>query len=311
MVKFTAKRVVMSFFTVLLVACVTFLLMNIVPGGPFLSEKSPSPAVIAERNAKYGLDKPIPTQLWRYLKNFAKGDWGVSLKMQKNREVKVIIGEMFPVSAKVGGIAIIWAIVVGIIFGSVAAFMRGSWVDNALRVINTLGIALPTFVTATVLLILFTGGSLKELTALGLTSWKSYILPCFTLGLSPMCHISRYTRTSMLDALGQDYIRTAKAKGLKKAFILFKHALRNALIPVVTYIGPMVAGLLTGSLVVESVYNIPGLGRYFVQSINNRDYPLIMGTTIFLAALVVFMNLVVDILYHVIDPRIDYAEGGE
>lgn len=308
MLKYTTKRLFMAFVTVLVVACITFVLMNLVPGGPFLSEKAPSPEVLAALEAKYGLDQPLGVQLKNYLVDLAKGDLGVSFKMQKNRPVATIIGEMFPVSAKLGMISLLWASIVGILLGSISANKRGTWVDSLLRVVNTLGVALPTFVTATVFLLLFAGGLFNWFDAVGLNKWSSYVLPCFTLGLSPMCHIARYTRSSMLDVLGQDYIRTAKSKGLPTRRIVLKHALRNALIPVVTYIGPMVASLLTGSLVVETVFNIPGLGRYFVQSINNRDYPLIMGTTIFLASFVVIMNLVVDLLYKLIDPRIELAK---
>lgn len=310
MAEYIVKRVAMAFVTVLVVASITFFLMNMVPGGPFLSEKSPSPEVLALMEEKYGLDKPISVQLGNYLKDLFRGDLGVSFKMQKNRPVSTIIKEMFPVSAKLGVISLLWATAVGLLVGIVSAYKRGTWVDSLLRVVNTLGVALPTFVTATVLMVLFAGGVFSIFDAVGLQKPSSYILPCFTLGLSPMCHIARYTRSSMLDALGQDYIRTAVSKGLPTRRVLIKHALRNALIPVVTYLGPMVAGMLTGSLVVETVFNIPGLGRYFVQSISNRDYPLIMGTTIFLASFVVIMNLVVDILYKVIDPRIELnAEG--
>jgi oligopeptide transport system permease protein len=229
---------------------------------------------------------------------------GVSLKMQKNRPVATIIGEMFPVSAKIGAIAIIWAVIIGISLGCIAAYCRGNWQDNVLQVVTTLGIAFPSFVTATVLLIAFAGGVLKIFPTSGLSGPLSFVLPCFTLGLAPMCSIARYTRSSMLEVLSKAYIKTARSYGQSIPQIIFKHALRNALIPVVTYMGPMIAGVLTGGFVVESVFNIPGLGRYFIQSISNRDYPIIMGTTIFLAALVVLMSFAVDIIYKIVDPRI-------
>jgi oligopeptide transport system permease protein len=205
----------------------------------------------------------------------------------------------------------VWAIVAGIALGCVAAYKRGRLTDSILRVVTTSGVALPAFVTASILLVLFAGGVWNVLPSIVGTSSSplALILPCFTLGLNPMCNIARYTRSSMLDAMGQDYIRTAYSKGLTVPPIIFKHALRNALIPVVSYVGPMIAGVLTGGFVVEQVFNVPGLGRYFVQSISNRDYPIIMGTTMFLAAFVIFMNLVVDILYRVIDPRIDLNKG--
>jgi oligopeptide transport system permease protein len=255
---------------------------------------------------KYGLDKPLPVQIKNYIFSLLKGDMGVSLKMQKNRPVTTIIKEMFPVSAQVGFFAILWAVVIGVGFGCIAAYWRGKWLDSLLQVITTLGIAFPAFVTATVLLILFAGGVFKIFpSSVGLSKQaSSFILPCFTLGLGPMCSIARYTRSSMLEALSKPYIKTARSYGLTVPQIIFKHALRNALIPVVTYMGPMIAGVLTGGFVVETVFNIPGLGRYFIQSISNRDYPIIMGTTIFLATLVIIMSFTVDIIYRIIDPRI-------
>jgi oligopeptide transport system permease protein len=295
------------------VSAITFFLMNLVPGGPFLSEKAPSAAVLAKLEEKYGLDKPLYVQYGNWLKDLAHGDFGVSFKMQKNRPVTTIIKEMFPVSLKVGIYAMIWAIIFGIVFGCIAAYHRGGIIDSVLRVVTTLGVVLPTFVTASILLVLFAGGVWKILPSIvgAHAKWYAYILPCFTLGLSPMCNIARYTRSSMLDALGQDYIRTAYAKGVSNRKVIFKHALRNALIPVVSYIGPMTAYILTGGFVTETVFNIPGLGRYFVQSISNRDYPIIMGTTVFLAAFVIVMTLAVDILYKFIDPRIDLAKEDE
>ena len=299
------KRAGLVVITLLLIIILTYILMNTVPGGPFLSEKSVSARVLQELEAKYGLDKPLPVQIKNYIVSILKGDMGVSLKMQKNRPIRTIIGEMFPVSARIGGIAIIWAIIVGISFGCVAAYWRGKWQDSLLQIVTTIGIAFPGFVVATVLLIVFAGGVWRIFPSAGLTQGPlSYVLPCFTLGLAPMCSIARYTRSSMLESLSKSYIKTARSYGLSIPQIIFKHALRNALIPVVTYLGPMIAAILTGGFVVESVFNIPGLGRYFIQSISNRDYPLIMGTTIFFATLVIIMSFIVDIIYRIIDPRI-------
>ena len=313
--KYFAKRFGMALLTILLVACLTFLLMNAVPGSPWLSEKSPSEATIAALNAKYGMDKPVYVQLYMYLKNILHGDFGVSLKMQKNREVLSIIKEMFPVSAKVGAIALAWAVLIGVPLGCLAAFKSGKMTDSILRVICTLGISMPSFVVASILLVVFAGGlsSFKLFPTIFDASqgWRAYVLPCFALGFYPMCYTARQTRSAMLDSLNQEYIKTAKAKGLKNDKIIFKHALRNALIPVITYLGPQVAFTLCGGFVVESVFSIPGLGRYFVQSIQNRDYPVIMGTTIFLASFIILMNLVVDLLYKVADPRINLTKGGE
>ena len=314
--KYFAKRFGMALVTIFLVSCITFLLMNAIPGSPWLSEKTPSEATIAALNAKYGLDKPVIVQLGIYLKNIIfHADFGVSLMMQKNRAVMSIILEMFPVSAKVGAIALTWAVLVGVPLGCLAAFKRGKLTDSILRVICTLGISTPSFVVASILLVTLAGGiaSLKIFPTIfdPAAGWRSYVLPCFALGFYPMCYTARQTRSAMLDSLNQEYIKTARAKGLKNGKIIFKHALRNALIPVITYLGPQVAFTLCGGFVVESVFSIPGLGRYFVQSIQNRDYPVIMGTTIFLATFIILMNVVVDLLYKLADPRISLTKGGE
>ncbi len=307
MAKYIFKRILQSILVLLVVTCITFLLMKSVPGSPFLGEKAQSPEVTAALYKKYGLDKPTHIQLINYLKNSLKLDFGVSLKMQKNRPVIEIIKEMLPTSAKLGIIAVIWATLVGVPLGCLAAYNRGKKVDDFLRVLTTIGISVPGFVTATLLLVFF-GVKLHILPTMGLSNIRSYIMPCFALGFYPMCYIARLSRSSMLDAINQDYIRTAKSKGVPSRKILFKHALRNAFIPVLTYLGPLTAGIITGSLVIESVFSLPGLGRYFVNSIINRDYPIIMATTIFFAALVITMNLIVDILYKFVDPRIDVTK---
>lgn len=307
--KYIITRILQFFLVLMLVATITFLLMNMVPGSPFLSEKPPSPEVMEQLNKKYGLDKPLSVQLKKYLINTLKLDFGVSLKMQKNRPVIEIIKEMFPTSAKIGLIALSWSILVGLPLGCLAAYHRGDGVDSFLRVLTTIGISVPGFVVATLLLIFF-GVKLKVLPTMGLGKVSAYVLPCFSLGFNPMCYIARLSRSSMLDVINQDYIRTARAKGVPASKILFKHALRNAFIPVLTYLGPLTASILCGSFVVESVFSLPGMGRYFINSILNRDYPIIMATTIFFAALVIFMNLVVDILYKFVDPRIDITKGG-
>ena len=314
MAKYVVKRVIMALVTILVVACVTFLLMMSVPGSPFNDEKI-TEQQRAQMDAKYGLDKPLVIQMANYMKGALKGDLGVSLKMQKDRPVLEIIVEKFPLSAKIGVVALIWAVLVGVPLGCLAAYNRGKWIDSLLRVISTLGISMPGFVVATFLLIIFCNED-SPLKFLGIQTIfdeslgiRAYFMPCLALGLYPMCYIARLSRSSMLDALGQDYIKTARAKGLATPKIIFKHALRNGMIPVITYLGPLTAFTLCGGFVVETVFTIPGLGRYFVQSVQNRDYFLIMGTTIFLATLVIMMNLVVDILYKLVDPRIDLAKG--
>ncbi|MBM6926289.1 ABC transporter permease [Pseudoflavonifractor phocaeensis] len=312
MAKYILKRVLMAVITLFIVTCLTFLLMNAIPGSPWLSEKTPTQATIDALNEKYGMDKPVLVQLGMYLEDILHGDFRVSIKMQKDRPVLDIILDMFPISAAIGSIAILWAILVGVPLGCLAAFKRGTWVDSLLRVICTLGISMPGFVVATILLYLFAGGipDWKVFPTIFDGTWQSYILPCLALGFYPMCYLSRQTRTAMLDSINQEYIKTARAKGLKNKKIIFKHALRNALIPVITYLGPQIAFTLCGGFVVETVFSIPGLGRYFVSSIQNRDFPIIMGTTIFLAAFIIVMNLVVDLLYKLVDPRINLSKGG-
>ena len=311
MAKYTVKRVFMALLTLLIVACITFFLMHAIPGNPWLSEKTPSQATIDAMNAKYVLDQPLIVQLGKYLGNLLQGDLGNSIKMQKNRPVLDIIKEMFPVSAQVGVIAIVWAVLVGVPLGCLAAYKRGTWVDSLLRVVCTVGISMPSFVVASILLYTLCGGVVKVFPTLFDFTPGAYVLPCAALGFYPMCYLSRQTRTAMLDAINQEYIKTARAKGLKNKKIIFKHALRNALIPVITYLGPQIAFTLCGGFVVETVFSIPGLGRYFIQSIQNRDYPLIMGTTLFLAAFIVVMNLVVDLAYKLVDPRINLTKGGD
>jgi Binding-protein-dependent transport system inner membrane component. len=229
---------------------------------------------------------------------------GVSIK-QRGRTVGDIISDGFKVSARIGGIAILVSVLIGIPLGCIAALNRGKWIDSVIMVIATFGIAVPGFVVATLLLIFFSL-KLNLLPTYGLSSWRHYIMPVISLSFYPTAYISRLMRTSMLDVLGQDYMRTARAKGLSQFKMLFKHALRNAILPVVTYLGPMVAYTLTGSLVVEKIFTIPGLGKEFIDSITGRDYTMIMGTTIFLATLVIIMNLLVDIAYKIIDPRIKF-----
>lgn len=302
MVKYIAKRVLLSVFTLWLVATITFALMFMVPGGPFLAEKAPSAATLEALNQKYGLDQPKIVQYKNYMVKFVQGDMGVSLK-QRGRTVSQIISTGFKVSAKIGGLAVLIAVFIGVSLGCIAALNRGKWLDSVIIVITTCGIAVPGFVVATILMIIFSV-KLDILPTYGLTTWQHYLMPVAALAFYPTAYISRLMRSSMLEVLGQDYMRTAKAKGLSQFWMLFKHALRNAILPVVTYLGPLVAYTLTGSFVVEKIFTIPGLGSSFISSIINRDYTMIMGTTVFLAALVILMNLVVDIAYKIIDPRI-------
>ena len=297
------KRVLMAILTVFIVVTITFFSMNAIPGGPFTSEKSVSPEVEAAMMAKYGLDKPLGEQYLTYLGDiFLRFDFGPSIKT-KGRAVIDIILDGFETSALIGGIAAVLAIILGITFGTIAAINRNKFIDKLIMVLTTAANALPAFITGSFLMLIFCV-ELRLLPANG-SAKGGLILPILTLSLYPMAYITRLTRSSMLDVLGQDYIRTARAKGVSWRKTTFGHALKNALIPVITYVGPMLAGILTGSLVVEQIFAVGGLGRYFVNSITGRDYPLIMGTTIFLATLIVFANLISDIMYKVVDPRIE------
>ena len=302
MFKYILKRIGLAIVTIWAVATITFFLMNLVPGGPFLSEKAVSPKAMAALEAKYGLDKPLFEQYITYLTDALHGDFGDSLK-QRGRTVTSIIVTKFPVSARVGGVAVLVALLLGIPLGCIAAMHRGKFLDNLISVISTCGIAVPSFVICTVLMY-FLGVHLKILPTYGLTSWKHYVMPVMALSFYPMAYIMRLMRSSMLDVLGQDYMRTCKAKGVSQAVSIFKHALRNAILPVITYVGPMLAYTLTGSFVVEKIFTIPGLGGEFIGSISSRDYTVIMGTTIFLATLLIVMNVIVDIIYKIVDPRI-------
>ena len=299
------KRVLLAVLTVWIVLTITFFVMHFVPGGPFASEKAITPAAQAALEAKYGLDKPLMEQYWTYLVDaFTKFDFGPSLK-QRGRMVIDVIKDGLKTSAKLGIIAAAWATIVGVVLGAMAALRRNTILDRVVMVISTAFVSMPSFIMGSLLLVLF-AVKLGLVPANGETA-KGLILPVITLGLSPMANIIRLTRSSMLDVLGQDYIRTARAKGVAPAKIIFGHALKNALIPVITYVGPMLAYIVTGSLVVEQIFAVPGIGRAFVQSIINRDYSMIMGTTIVLASLIVIMNLISDILYKIVDPRIDFS----
>lgn len=300
--KFIVKRLILGIFTIWVVITLTFFISHAVPGGPFVGEKAVTPAVQKAMEAKYGLDKPVFQQYLTYLNDVIHFRFGPSLK-QRGRMVIDIMADGLKTSAKLGVIAACMALVIGIVLGSLAALRRNTVIDRIIMVITTAFVSMPSFIMGSLLLILF-AIKFKVLPANGSTA-AGLVLPVITLSLSPMSYITRLTRSSMLDVLGQDYIRTAKAKGVSGPRIIFGHALKNALIPVITYFGPMMAYIVTGSLVVEQIFAVPGIGRSFVQSIINRDYMLIMGTTIVLATLIVVMNLISDILYKVVDPRIN------
>ncbi len=303
--KYIAKRVAFGVLTVFVVTTLTFFMMNMVPGGPFTSDKlsEQAQALIMQ---KYGLDQPVIVQYVNYLKGLAQGDLGTSI-VSAGYSVNDIIADKFPVSFSVGIIAIVFSCLVGIPLGILAAYRRGTLVDRAITTLSSLFSSLPGFVLAVLLLYAF-GMWLHVLPTSGLSSWKNYILPVIALSAGPSAILCRITRAALLDVLSQDFTRFLRAKGMGTRTVLFKHALRNAAIPIVTTLGPLAAGILVGNLVVETIFSIPGLGSYLVKCISQRDYPVIMGTTIFYTAFIIVILLAVDIVYCVIDPRIKLDE---
>ncbi len=298
------KRILLAFLTVLIVITITFFAMHAIPGGPFLGEKAVSPAVMEALEAKYGLDKPLFEQYTTYLKGILIDfDFGPSLK-QRGMMVIDIIMDGLKTSIRLGVIAAAIALLFGLTLGSIASLRRNTLIDRFIMVVTTAFVSMPSFIMGSLLLLVF-AVQLAIVPANGSTS-AGMIMPIITLSLYPMAYITRLTRSSMLDVLGQDYIRTARSKGVSYPGIIRGHALKNAIIPVITYFGPMLAYIVTGSLVVERIFAVPGIGRSFVNSITGRDYPLIMGTTIILSTLIVLMNLLGDIMYKLVDPRISF-----
>lgn len=304
--RYVLKRLGLSILTLFFIITATFFLMHLVPGGPFQSDRNLPQNIIHNMEVKYGYDKPLLTQYKNYLVDILHGDLGYSVK-QHGRSVNEMIAAYFPVSARLGLVAIAFALVLGTIMGIGSALKNGKALDHGIMVLATIGTSVPSFVIATVSMIIF-GVQLKWLPTYGLDTPQKYILPAFALSFFPLSFIARLMRSSMLDVINQDYIKTARAKGLSEAVVIIKHAARNAMQPVITYLGTLTAGVLTGSFVIEKVFTIPGLGKSFVESIFNRDYPLIMGTTVFYAALLILIYFVVDVLYAVVDPRIKFGK---
>lgn len=307
MLRYAAKRLVLGLITVWFIASATFFGMHAVPGDPLTGDKALTPQIRANLEAKYGLDKPLATQYWIYLGNIAKGDFGISYT-QENRRVNDIIREHFPVSATLGILAIVFAGVGGVLWGALTALYRNRWPDVAIMFLVILGISVPSFVMAAI-----SQWSLVNLnqaagsTVLPIGGWGSVwhmVAPALVLGLSTMAYLTRLMRSSMLEVVNTDYVRTARAKGVPATQIFSRHQLRNAILPVITVLGPAIAGITTGGFVVEIVFAIPGLGRYFVQAIQQLDYTVIMGTTVFYGAFLVFMVILVDLIYGLIDPRV-------
>lgn len=312
MTKYVIKRLAYTVVTLFALCSLTFVIMRLLPGDPFVGEKAIPPEVMANLNAKYGLDKPLWEQFVIYIGNFVRGDFGTSIKF--NRPVSQIISESFVYSLDLGVRALIFAVIMGVFLGILAAVKRGTAWDTLTMFIAIVGVSVPSFIVGAVLQYSL-GLKLFELTGMkifAVTGWKTLnakILPAFALSFSSMATISRLMRTSMLDVLGQDYIKTARAKGLSSRKIIWKHAVRNAIMPVITVLGPITASVLTGAFVVEKIFVIPGLGKHFVQSVQELDYTMISGTTIFYGAFLVFANLAVDLAYGFIDPRVKLEEG--
>ena len=299
--RYIVKRILLALVSLFAIITITYFLMNLMPGDPFMSEKA------SEENrailiAKYGLDQPVYVQYGKYLTNLLHGDMGTSYVLQKGRAVKDIIFESFQISMSLGVRALLLAIVCGIILGCIAGLFKDKLPDAVIRVLSSVGISMPGYVIASGLMILL-AVNLKVL-PVNYNKPGGWLMPMLTLAIYPTSYLTRLTRASILEVMNQDYLRTERAKGMSEFVVVFIHALKNSLIPVITYLGPLTASILTGGFVAESVFSVPGLGRYFVSSISSRDYTMIMGVTIFYSALIVFMNLICDILYKIVDPRI-------
>jgi len=313
-IKYVGKRLFYALLTVLTLTVLTFFMMRMLPGDPFIGAKAIPEATMEALNRKYGLDKPVLEQLIIYISNAFKGDLGVSIKY--NRPITDIISQAFPYSLDLGIRALIFATITGVLLGIVAAVKRGTKWDSITMIFAIIGVSVPSFIVGSLLQYFF-GLKLYQWTGtkfFPITGWNSFaskILPSFALSFSSLATISRLMRTSMLDVLGQDYIKTAKSKGLSQKKIIWKHAVRNAIMPVITVLGPIAASVLTGAFVVENIFSIPGMGKFFVMSIQDQDYTMISGITLFYGIFLVVANLIVDLAYGFIDPRVKLTTGKE
>ncbi|WP_454192094.1 ABC transporter permease [Paenibacillus sp. Marseille-Q7038] len=309
MVRYVINRLVFMLISLFILISATFFLMKAIPGNPFMGEKSVSPEIQARLMEQYGLDKPIFQQYTKYLGDIVTGDFGISMK-RLNQDVGEIIGQTFGVSLKLGAVAIVVAVIVGVLLGMIAAMNHRKIIDNVAMVLAVLGIAVPSFVLAS-LLQFYLAQELGLFRVMGLNGPLDYVLPVAALSAQPIAFIARLTRSSMLEVLHADYVKTAKAKGLNSITIMFRHIIRNAILPVVTYVGPMTANIITGSVVIERVFGIGGIGKVFVESITTRDYTMIMGITIFYGLILMVARFITDIAYVIIDPRIKLSNGKE
>ncbi|MBE3597345.1 MAG: ABC transporter permease [Limnochordaceae bacterium] len=308
MVRYIARRIALGVLTLWVIATLTFVLMHAIPGDPFASEKL-TPQIHQLMLVKYGMDRPLIQQYFTYLGNLVRGDLGYSMR-QMNRTVNDMIREGFPVSAHLGLQAIAVGVTFGLVLGVIAAVNHNRWPDYVVILLALLFVSIPGFVVGALMQYVFG----VRLGWLPVARWEGFvytIMPTLALGLSMMAGQARFMRSSMLEVLDQDYVRTAESKGLSRREVLWRHTIRNAILPIVTIMGPLVAGVVTGSFIIESMFGIPGLGKYYVQSIYNRDYPLIMGTTMFYAVLLVAMMLLVDLAYTLVDPRIRLGKASD
>lgn len=302
MARYIINKILYTLLSLFVLATATFLLMKVIPGDPFMSEKKTPPAVRQKIMEHYGLDKPVLVQYKDYMFKLAQGDLGISMK-QQHQSVSRIISNSFDKSFKLGVVAILFSVFAGVSLGIIAAIYHRKALDSLSMITAVIGLSVPNFVLAVFLQWLF-GEKLGWLNVAGLYGPLDYIMPTLALSALPVAFIARLTRSGMLEALNSDYIKTAKSKGLSMWTITFRHALRNAILPVVTYLGPLTANVITGSVIVESIFGIPGLGKFFVQSVSNRDYTLIMGITLFYAIILMAARLLTDIAYGFVDPRI-------
>ncbi|AIS60593.1 oligopeptide ABC transporter permease [Listeria ivanovii] len=307
MVKYTLKRVLYMLITLFIIASVTFVLMKFLPGTPYRNQEKLSDEQIHMMNEKYGLNDSIPAQYFNYMTNLVKGDLGVSFQLD-NRPVSEILGALIGPSVQLALEAMVFGVIFGILLGVVAAMYQNRWPDYTSTFIAILGKSVPSFVFATVLQYWF-GAKLQWFPVAGWGTFADTILPAFALAMFPLATAARFMRTELIDVFASDYVLLAKAKGNSRTEVAIKHAIRNALIPLITVLGPLSVALMTGSLVIENIYSIPGIGSQFVSSIQTNDYPVIMGTTLLFAVMLVFIILVVDILYGLIDPRIRVSGG--
>lgn len=304
MIRFVARRLLQAVVVLFVIITITFFMVRFVPGGPFTAEKTVTPEILRNLEAHYGLDQPLWKQYLNYLGSIARGDFGPSFKYS-SRTVNEIIAAKLPVSLELGTESLIVALLLGLPLGILAAVRRNGWLDYVCSSVGMVGICVPTFVMGPLLALLF-GITLRWVNVSGWFTWQDRILPCLVLGFVYAAYVMRLTRGGMLEVLHQDFIRTARAKGASETRVVFRHAVRGGLLPVVSFLGPAIAGILTGSFVIETIFQIPGLGREFVNSAFNRDYTLVLGTVILYAVLIVGLNLVVDVVQVWLNPKLKF-----